>query len=399
MRGSIKPLKRGSYQLTFDMGREPDPLTGRARRRQKCITFTPKAGTPKKEARQQAEAKLAELLNSFANGTFVEPTTTTFAEYLRDYTEKAVKPPMRTPATYRSYLWVVDHVAKSPLGALPLSKLRPTHLERHYADLKLTPSSVSVQHALIRRALQTAVRDRLIATNPATAVSKVRVGKDRPQVREHCWTADEARSFLAAAKRGSPQEAAFYALALETGARKGELHGLKWADVDLDAATATIARQLLAPTVPPEYGPPKNGTTRSVDLSAGTVALLKAHKKAQAALKMANRMTYRDHGLVFALEAEHLCMPGGKLGDPMRPSRLADHDFKRLTKAAGLKPIKFHGLRHTCATLALGNGAPVHVVAARLGHMDATVTLRVYAHALPSQQRHAADRLGAVLHG
>jgi integrase len=72
----------------------------------------------------------------------------------------------------------------------------------------------------------------------------------------------------------------------------------------------------------------------------------------------------------------------------------------RVLKAApGLRRIKFHGLRHTCATLLLGAGEPVHVVAARLGHRNPTVTLTIYAHALPGMQQQAARTLEALLHG
>ena len=73
--------------------------------------------------------------------------------------------------------------------------------------------------------------------------------------------------------------------------------------------------------------------------------------------------------------------------------------FAKLTEAAGVRRIKFHGLRHTSATLSLQAGTPEHVVAARLGHAKVEMTLNVYAHALPNQQQAAAERLGAMLHG
>src|SRR5688500_9140634 len=95
---------------------------------------------------------------------------------------------------------------------------------------------------------------------------------------------------------------AFYALALDSGARKGELCGLRWENVDLAAGKMRIVQQLVTPGPSPEFGPPKNGQPRTVSLAAETITLLRAHKRHQARIKMANRTTYADHGLVFAKE-------------------------------------------------------------------------------------------------
>ena len=114
-------------------------------------------------------------------------------------------------------------------------------------------------------------------------------------------------------------------------------------------------------------------------------------------MKMANRTTYADHGLIFAKEATDLQTPRAALGQPCRA--LVGHHFRQVCSAAGVRPIKVHGTRHTVATLLLQAGVPVQVVAQRLGHAQITMTLEVYAHALPSMQQDAAARLGAVLHG
>jgi integrase len=112
---------------------------------------------------------------------------------------------------------------------------------------------------------------------------------------------------------------------------------------------------------------------------------------------MKNRTTYKDFGLVFAKEPEDLQTPEAALGQPLKT--LSETRFVQLTKQAGVRTIKFHGLRHSCATLMLAAGVPVHVVSQGLGHAKATMTLDVYSHALPSLQQDAASRLAAVLHG
>src|SRR5205085_941475 len=114
---------------------------------------------------------------------------------------------------------------------------------------------------------------------------------------KNCWSRDEARQFLTAAKAAGAQPAGLYALALETGMRKGELCGLAWTHVDLDGAQITVERQLTKPGPEPTYGPPKNGRLRIITITADTVALLRTQKRTQAEAKMANRNTYHDHGL------------------------------------------------------------------------------------------------------
>ena len=90
---------------------------------------------------------------------------------------------------------------------------------------------------------------------------------------------------------------------------------------------------------------------------------------------------------------------GDSLGHPLQVNNIGQREFARLIKAAGVKRIKFHGMRHTVATLMLSAGVPAHVVQRRLGHSKIEMTLGVYAHALPSMQQDAAQRLAALLHG
>jgi integrase len=115
---------------------------------------------------------------------------------------------------------------------------------------------------------------------------------------------------------------------------------------------------------------------------------------------MANRTTYADFGLVFAKEWSDLKRgPGETVGHPLSLNNMGQREYARLIKAAEVRPIKFHGMRHTCATLLLQAGEPVHVVAERLGHKRVEVTLNIYAHVLPDMQLSAARRLDSILYG
>jgi integrase len=389
MRGSIVKRSKTSWALVF---RD-------ANNKQKWVKFTPPRGLSARDAYKQAEAELAKLLHQVHSGTYVDASKTTLIEYLRLWHQTNVVP-HRRPETARSYASLFEkHVATAPIGAMPLQKIRTSDLEHLYAGVKLAPSSVAVLHAVIARALKIAVRDKLLVVNPATAAEdRPKPSKDqsRRAAREHCWSTLEARKFLAAAKTAGPQASAFFALAIDSGARRSELLGLRWADVDLDAGTVAIARQLEPrSTMTPRWGPPKTDRARVVTLSSDTIARLRKHKRNQREVMMANRTAYRDFGLVFAKEHEHIQKPAAALGQPC-PS-LPDRQFQQVAKGAGVKRIKFHGLRHSAATLLLGVGVPVQVVAERLGHAQTSMTLDVYTHALPDMQRDAAEKLGALL--
>jgi integrase len=313
----------------------------------------------------------------------------------------AIKPRCR-PGTYVAYKGIIEnHLAKAAMAGIPLQKLRPSHLESYYAVATVSTSTLSEHHTVIRRALRKAVRDRLVTMNVAADLE----GRPRRQrsrsdeATAHCWTADEVRTFLATATATGPQDAAFYALALDSGARKSELCGLRWADVDLEAGRVGIVQQLDTPGPAPTFGPTKNKRPRTIAIGAETVAFLRAHKQQQAELKMANRTSYHDFGLVFAKEWGELRTRKDLLGQPLQKNNLGERSFDRLSKAANVRRIKFHGLRHTCATLLLRAGVPVHVVAERLGHSDVSITLNTYAHVLPDMQREAATTLAGLLFG
>jgi integrase len=386
MRGSIRKRYEGSWSLILDVG-EPG-----GKRKQRWITFR---GTKRK-----AEARLAELLAAATGGTLVDGSKVTLGAWLTSWVETSIRPSCR-PATYTRYVGIIKaSICKAPIASLPLQKLRASHLEAYYASLSGTfsPSTLTLHHAILHRALRKAVKDRVLVANPASDLDEKprRVRDKSAEAQKHFWTATEARAFLAAAKAAGPQPAALFALALDCGARKGELVGLRWADVDLDAATIRIVHQLLRSG---EFGPLKAGKPRTITIGAETVALLRAHRAHQAEIKIRNRLYYRDHGLVFAKEWGDLHGRAHTLGGPLQANNLGQREYARVIKAAGVKPIKFHGLRHTCATLLLQAGQPVHVVAERLGHAQVSITYEVYAHVLPDQQKDAAASLAALLHG
>ena len=313
----------------------------------------------------------------------------TVGEWLDEWLTKIVKPAKR-PSTHKAYKYIVDGSLTPALGMIPLQRLKPADLQRYSAErAHLSAATLRLHHAIMCGALKSAVKNGLITRNVASLVDGLpKIERSADDMAANVWSVDEARAFLTAAKKAGHRAAAFYAIALDSGARLNELGGLKWSDVDLDTGKITIVRQLVSTTLTDDnavqFGPTKTGRARTVDLGAETVTLLRAHKKHQAEVKMKNRAAYRDLGLVFAKEAPDLFRESDVLGTPLSTHNIGSGEFARLRTAAQVKRITFHGLRHTSATLLLLAGVPAKVVSERLGHKKIAMTLDVYSHVLPS---------------
>lgn len=401
--GIIK-RSRGRYTLVLELGYETDLVTGARKRKQKWQSFRAAPGTRETTADKQARARRIQLLNEINSGTFIDQSSVTVIEFLRSWLESSVKPPMRRPATYNLYRTIVEnHVARRALGAMLIQKVRPSDIERYLGGLtKAAPATVALHYSVLHSAFRRAVRDRLVVATPMIEIERRKPSRDarRIRARAQCWSLDEVRAVLDAAAEAGTQVAAFFALALDTGARKGELLGLAWSHVNLDDATVTIERQITSRRGVPTFGPTKTDKARVLDVDANTVARLRAHKAAQAEMKMRNRMAYQDLGLVFAKEPADLQTRHAALGEPMT-GILDGRHFRAVVRAAGVRPITVHGMRHTVATALLSAGRPVHEVAELLGHAKPSMTLDVYAHAMRPSGTQAGSRrspMGGVLY-
>ena len=390
MKGSIKKRKN-SWRARADIG--IDPTTGK----RKFVSVTART---KKEAGDE----LRRSLERHEHGEYVPPVKPTLGQWLDTWLATSIEPHKR-PRTVETYRSVIDRHLTPALGAVRLQTLEPEHIEKYFADRrgKLSGGTLAQHSAILYAALKSAVRKKKIPSNPAGLVEHKprRAKSEQQEAIEHCWEAHEARDFLDVARRGGPQPAAFYSLAIELGLRKAELCGLRWKDVDPERRTVRIMRQLVragsaAAGREPLFGPPKNGMIRTVDISPEMCAFFTEHKRHQAEVKLANRIAYNDLGLVFAKEAR--VKSTERLGDPLQSNNIAEREFNPLVEKAGVRRIKFHGLRHTSATLALQNGVPIKVVQARLGHLRTETTMDIYAHALPSAQKDAATMMGKILH-
>jgi integrase len=198
---------------------------------------------------------------------------------------------------------------------------------------------------------------------------------------------DQARSLLEAAQ-GDRFEA-LYVLALSTGMRQGELLALKWPNVNLDARHLAVRSTLRRADEGFEFNEPKTARSRrQVSLTLAAVAALKRHRARQLEERL-RQPYWQDANLVFASE----------VGTPVEATNLIRRSFRPLLLRAGLPQIRFHDLRHTAATLLLGQGVHPKVASEMLGHSSISITLDLYSHVTPTMQQTAVDALDAVLGG
>ena len=244
---------------------------------------------------------------------------------------------------------------------------------------------------MLRKALSQAVSDGQVPRNAAAGMKPPRVSAPGEEIKP--LDSEECAAFLEAS-RGERLEALFV-LAIHCGLREGELLTLRWEDADLDATKPALLVQRTLTRG--EDGrrwvvgtSTKSGKGRRVRLTRRAVAALKDHRKRQLEERMRLAGLWQDQGLVFPNEA----------GSPLNPSNLRNRSFKRVKARSGVRQdLRFHDLRHTCATLLLSEGVNVKVVSELLGHASITITLNTYSHVLPDMQDSAADAMEGALGG
>jgi integrase len=249
---------------------------------------------------------------------------------------------------------------------------------RQCCNAVLADGSIRAIHRLLRVALQDAIAEGILVTNVA---KNLRLGhRYRPQV--SAWSAAEARLFLKTARQDRLY--ALYAVALSLGLRRGEALGLRWEDVDLEEGVIRVRQALHRVEGKLQFGPVKSdGSERAVAVPAPCLAALRRHKAHQDEEAEAADKTWNKLGLVFTTG----------VGTPIEPRNINRH-FARLTALAGVRTIRFHDLRHSCATLLYEQGVSVDNIQDVLGHSSPTITKMIYIEVSREVQRGAVDRLG-----
>jgi integrase len=345
---------------------------------------------------QEAKAARDEGRVQARRGEYTERNRITVTAYLDDWLDShamEIKP--RTLLDYRACirLYVTPRIGHQPIQAV-----RPPTITKPYRDLlasggrhgrPLAITTVTHLHAVLRKAFRDAVIvDGLIGSNPVERAKRPRTQAQEPGT---VWTVAQLRAFLTTARQH--RLFAFFHAAAYTGTRRGELLNLRWTDIDLDAKDITITGSTAVIAGQRVNGTTKSGRTRVISIDDETVAVLRQRKADQAAeqLRVGDSWRGTKDGYVFTTG----------WGEPIYPDTVTSL-MSKLIRAhnepgQGARPkdqlprARLHDLRHLHATTLLLSGVPVHVVAARLGHADPAVTLRVSAHVIRSAEAAAAD--------
>ena len=338
------------------------------------------------KTRQAVAEKLTKAMADRDGGMIFDTGKVTVGGYLDRWLADSVKGTVRT-STYERHEEIVRLHIKPSLGRVGLKKLTPAHVRGLYSEKLdsglLAPATVRKIHSTLRKALSQAVSDGIVPRNAAD------VKAPRPTPEEmRPLSEDEARTFLEAVRRSGERFEALYVLAITTGLRRGELLGLRWDDLDLERGRLRVGRALVREGGRHTLGETKTRRgRRQINLTPRTVNSLKAHRKKQLEGKMRLAGLYKDHGLIFA----------STVGTPVNPENLVNRSFKPLLEKAALPTIRFHDLRHTCATLLLSRGVHPKLVQELLGHATIAMTLDTYSHFLPSMGDQTVRAMEAAL--
>jgi integrase len=331
--------------------------------------------------KKAAQAALAEVVAGIASRTFVTPSRLTFGAFLQHRWLPALEHQLK-PTTVVGYKTMTAHLVRA-LGNVALEDLDAATLTVLYGELLrsgLSPRTVRYVHTTAHRALADARRWRLVARNAAEDADPPRQDAPRPKA----WTPEHVRRFLAVS--GSDRWASLWRLAATSGMRRGELVGLRWCDIDLDAAALTVNRNLVVVAGRAVEGEPKTDRSRRrLTLDHATVDALRAWKRTQAEERLLMGRHWQGEDRVFTWGDGSLLHPD-----------VVSKTFARIVRRFDLPKLNFHGLRHSWATAALVAGVPVKVVADRLGHSSVQITLDVYTASVPGLDEAAANTVAAL---
>lgn len=374
-RGMLR--KRGDTWTAYWYVRQPD---GSLRQRSKGGFRT----------QREARAHLTATITDLATGRYVEPRRITLGQYLTDEWLPTLQG-TRRPSTVASYTDVINGVVIPRLGGTMLAALSPRDVQGFVDELAkngrrrdggpLGARSIGYALVVLGAAMNHAVKLGLVPRNPVAAIDRPRA----PRVEMTCWSASEAARFLAHVRDDRLHP--LFLLALTRGLRRGELAGLRWCDVDLDAGRLSIVQARVSVGGRVVVSEPKTARgRRTIPLDVDLTRVLREHRRGQVAERLAWGEGWIDSGYVFTREN----------GTPLHPEAISGA-FDRHVRAAGLPRIRFHDCRHTAATLSLAAGISADVVSRWLGHGSISMTVDTYRHAIPSMQEEAGAFLTRLI--
>ena len=332
-------------------------------------------GLPEKGNKRKAEAELARLRAEFEPPKEVGDLSSDmlFADYLLEWLEIAKG--RLAVATYSSYAAMI----KKPVGPyfrqrnLTLRELEARHLQMFYSEMlrKVKPNTVIHYHAIIHSALKYAVKTDMLVQNVADKVDRPKKNSFQP-----VFLSAEEMQKMFEALRGTKLElpvlvAAFY------GFRRGEVLGLKWDAIDFERGTISVIRTVTTITLDGKQTEIEQQSAKTKS-SLRTLPLIGSFREYFLQVKEAQELNKQICGNCYNHEYDGFVFVD-ELGERMRANYLTSA-FPKFLEGHGLRRMRFHDLRHSCASLLLANGVPLKHIQEWLGHSDFTTTANIYAH-------------------
>jgi len=381
---SIQKRGEGSWFLTVSCGRGQDGKYIRKTKTVKCRT------------KQEAKNELAKFRVEVESGEYIAPEKMTFSTFVEEWRVKYAEKHLgkKTLETYQDHLStrllpVFGHKRLDDIKTFQLLDFfeRVGHEPRRDGkEGTISPGTVQIIHRVAKNVFSRAVDWKIIKSNPLDGVKK-----PKSEAREmDVYDKEEVELLFLALEREPIQWRIMIALALTAGLRRGELLGLEWKHIDLEAGTIDV-RQSLSFTRDGGYeikDPKTRNSVRKISLPAHMLKELKEYRRHCA----------RERDKVVDLwegdDSHHFVFTGWN-GKPLNPYSVKTW-WKRFHAKHSIKYIRFHDLRHTSATLLLNSGVHAKVISARLGHANITTTLNIYAHVLQEADQAAADKLNDI---
>lgn len=380
MTGSLQ-IKSNTYYAVLNFKDE----NGKRKQKWVCLNL------PEKNNKRKAEQRLSELIAEYAGTEYIEPTKILFCDYIKQWVEASKSKVQVT--TYDNYVHMLNRHIYPYFEHLkiPLSKVTPNVIQRYHADKiaeGLSPNTVIKHHAIIRSALQQAHKAKLVKENAADLVDKPK----RTKYHGNFYNAAEINTLLAAAK-GSSIETPIY-LAAFFGLRRSEVIGLRWEAVDFETKTITVRHKVVRAkqdgkmTIQATDELKTQSSYRVLPLDETLLAYLKDLKRQQNSNRKRNGSSH-NHAY-----DDYVCV--NEMGDLINPDYVTS-TFEKLISKHGFKHIRFHDLRHSCASLLLALGYSMKYIQEWLGHSNYQTTANLYSHVEPKNKQNMIQGLSNSL--
>ncbi len=346
--------RNGHHSIVLYMGK--DPVTGKGKHKWIAVSGNKK----------DAERQLNEMVNRFNRGSFVEPTKMTVRDRFTQWIDNYATPNL-SPATVESYRFIATKHIYPRLGDITLTALRAQSVQSLYSDMVksgLNNSTIRKIHNCLHGCLENAVKTGLLVSNPLNMVECPKI------IRRTMKTMSVTDIHLVVDRARESEHYPLWYTYLFTAARRGELLGLKWGDLDLLLLKISISKSLSYLNTPTKEGsrlqlksPKTNKSRRYISITPSNALVLREHYQKQ---NLPNSIT---------------------------------HTWIKLVRRCGLPGIRLHDCRHTYATQLMSQNVHPSIVANQLGHSSVKTTLDMYSHVSPALQATAAMKFDDIVMG